>query len=97
MTASTLYDAVEPQILWKVLLQSILAELTSEGDSAEVSRLVLIHLIFLTSLLVHSFSHVLTQSLHSRRREPDDPSTIHTCRSCRHIACKHFVILSDRY
>ena len=36
MTASTLYDAVEPHALWKELLQAIVADITSISDHVEV-------------------------------------------------------------
>jgi hypothetical protein len=36
MTASTLYEAVEPHIVWKQLLAAILSELTGDGLGNEV-------------------------------------------------------------
>jgi hypothetical protein len=36
MTASILYEAVEPQIVWKQLLNAILNELTGDGTQNEV-------------------------------------------------------------
>ena len=36
MTASILYEAVEPQIVWKQLLNVILNELTGDGTQNEV-------------------------------------------------------------
>lgn len=39
MTASILYEAVEPQIVWKQLLNAILNELTGDGTQNEAVRL----------------------------------------------------------
>jgi hypothetical protein len=36
MTASTLYEAVEPHIVWKKLLAAILSELIGDGLRNEV-------------------------------------------------------------
>lgn len=36
MTASTLYEAAEPQILWKHLLERVFEEIMSDGDETEV-------------------------------------------------------------
>lgn len=36
MTASILYEAVEPQIVWKQLLNAILNELAGDGTQNEV-------------------------------------------------------------
>jgi len=36
MTANTLYEAVEPQIMWKQLLVPIFAEITGDGTQFEV-------------------------------------------------------------
>ncbi len=36
MTASTLYEAVEPHIVWKQLLTAILNELIGDGKQNEV-------------------------------------------------------------
>lgn len=36
MTASTLYEAVEPQILWRHLLTSIFDEIMGDGTQTEV-------------------------------------------------------------
>lgn len=36
MTASTLYEAVEPHIVWKQLLAAILSELNGDGSRNEV-------------------------------------------------------------
>ena len=38
MTASTLYEAVEPHIVWQQLLTAILNELTEDGSRNEVRR-----------------------------------------------------------
>ena len=35
MTASTLYEAVEPQVVWKQLLRSIISEITGERPQTE--------------------------------------------------------------
>ncbi|KAF5384809.1 hypothetical protein D9615_001099 [Tricholomella constricta] len=40
MTASTLYEAVEPQILWKQLLGAVFAEITGDGKEFEAIRMV---------------------------------------------------------
>ncbi|KAF8665364.1 hypothetical protein AX16_000383 [Volvariella volvacea WC 439] len=40
MTASTLYEAVEPQILWKHILAALFNETLSNGSSFEVMRMV---------------------------------------------------------
>lgn len=37
MTANTLYEAVEPQILWKQLLGPIFTEIVEHGNQFEVS------------------------------------------------------------
>ena len=39
MTASTLYEAVEPQVVWRQLLQSILSEITGEAPRIEAIRM----------------------------------------------------------
>ncbi|EPQ60111.1 hypothetical protein GLOTRDRAFT_101965 [Gloeophyllum trabeum ATCC 11539] len=39
MTASTLYEAIEPHALWKDLLSRILSEIRSEGRSCEAIRM----------------------------------------------------------
>lgn len=36
MTASTLYEALEPEILWKPLLTAILKEISGDGAQTEV-------------------------------------------------------------
>lgn len=36
MTASTLYEAVEPQILWKYLLSALFAEIEKDSAKDEV-------------------------------------------------------------
>ena len=36
MTASSLYEAVEPQIIWKHLLTAVVSELSSDGNLFEV-------------------------------------------------------------
>ncbi|KAF8079121.1 Dopey, N-terminal-domain-containing protein [Lyophyllum atratum] len=40
MTASTLYEAVEPQILWKRLLGAVFAEIAGDGQQFEAIRMV---------------------------------------------------------
>ncbi|KAG6817586.1 hypothetical protein H0H87_006963 [Tephrocybe sp. NHM501043] len=40
MTASTLYEAVEPQILWKQLLSPVFSEIVGNGQSIEAIRMV---------------------------------------------------------
>ncbi|KDQ31322.1 hypothetical protein PLEOSDRAFT_1102291 [Pleurotus ostreatus PC15] len=40
MTASTLYEAVEPQIIWKHLLTHVFGELTGDGAQTEAVRMV---------------------------------------------------------
>ena len=47
MTASTLYEAVEPQVVWKQLLKSIISEITGEA-----SRIEAIHM---TKFLLETF------------------------------------------
>lgn len=37
MTASTLYEALEPEILWKPLLTTIFKEISGDGAQTEVS------------------------------------------------------------
>ena len=39
MTASTLYEAVEPQVVWKQLLRSIISEITGETPRTEAIRM----------------------------------------------------------
>jgi hypothetical protein len=39
MTASTLYEAVEPHAIWKQLFISVRAELLAENSSGEVNTL----------------------------------------------------------
>lgn len=41
MTASTLYEAVEPHIIWKQFLNSIVSEIIGDGTQFEVRRLYL--------------------------------------------------------
>lgn len=41
MTASTLYEAVEPPIIWKHLLTRVFGELTGDGTQTEVKSLFL--------------------------------------------------------
>lgn len=36
MAASTLYEAVEPQLTWKYLLMAVFRELSGDGDAFEV-------------------------------------------------------------
>lgn len=36
MTASTLYEAVEPSVLWKQLLSAVFSEITGDGTRVEV-------------------------------------------------------------
>ena len=36
MTASTLYEAVEPQILWKHMLVAVFGEILGDGSKTEV-------------------------------------------------------------
>jgi len=38
MTATTLYEAVEPHIVWQQLLTAVLDELTGDGSRNEVRR-----------------------------------------------------------
>ncbi|KAG5652198.1 hypothetical protein H0H81_005933 [Sphagnurus paluster] len=40
MTASTLYEAVEPQILWKRLLRNVFAEIVGDGKQFEAIQMV---------------------------------------------------------
>lgn len=49
MTASILYEAVEPQIVWKQLLNAILNELVGDGTQNEV------RVILCLSIFNHSF------------------------------------------
>jgi hypothetical protein len=37
MTASTLYEAIEPQLLWKQLLTAIFAEIVASNKQFEAS------------------------------------------------------------
>jgi hypothetical protein len=37
MTASTLYEAIEPQMLWKQLLTAVFAEIVSDKKQFEAS------------------------------------------------------------
>ena len=39
MTASTLYEAVEPQVVWKQLLNSIVSEIAGETPRTEAIRM----------------------------------------------------------
>ncbi|KAK7063885.1 dopey-N domain-containing protein [Favolaschia claudopus] len=41
MTASTLYEAVEPHVLWKQLLGSVFKEITGDGSQIEALRMAL--------------------------------------------------------
>jgi hypothetical protein len=41
MTASTLYEAVEPQLLWKHLLTAVFAEIVGDGSKLEVCSVVM--------------------------------------------------------
>jgi len=47
MTASTLYEAVEPQVVWKQLLKSIISEITGETPRIEA--------IHMTKFLLETF------------------------------------------
>ncbi|KAF8167553.1 Dopey, N-terminal-domain-containing protein [Crassisporium funariophilum] len=49
MTASTLYEAVEPQLLWKHLLTSVFTEILGDGTQVEAIRIV--------HFILESFSH----------------------------------------
>ncbi len=42
MTASTLYEAVEPEILWRHVLATVFDEIMGDGSKTEV----LIHALF---------------------------------------------------
>lgn len=44
MTASTLYEAVEPQLLWKHLLSAVFSEIVGDGNSVEVWTMLRIYL-----------------------------------------------------
>ena len=74
MTANILYEAVEPQIVWKQLLNAILNELTGDGSQNEV-RITLFKAVPITHFLVDVGSPI--GSLHSEvntcsgRRDPD--------------------------
>jgi hypothetical protein len=67
MTASTLYEAVEPQIIWKHLLTTVVSELLSDGSLFEVCILPT-----MTSLphLMHNegnpFGSVYSEDIHTR-------------------------------
>jgi hypothetical protein len=39
MTASTLYEAVEPQVVWRQLLNSVISEITGETPRIEAIRM----------------------------------------------------------
>lgn len=39
MTASTLYEAVEPQVLWKQLLSAVVVDVTTDGSRCESIRM----------------------------------------------------------
>ncbi|KAJ7269339.1 Dopey, N-terminal-domain-containing protein [Mycena haematopus] len=41
MTAATLYEAVEPPVLWKQLLSAVFEEITGDGTQTEALRMVL--------------------------------------------------------
>lgn len=47
MTASTLYEAVEPQVVWKQLLSSVMSEITGETPRTEA--------IHMTKFLLETF------------------------------------------
>ena len=47
MTASTLYEAVEPQVVWKQLLKSIISEIMGETPHTEA--------IHMTKFLLETF------------------------------------------
>lgn len=49
MTASTLYEAVEPQLLWKHILNVVFKEVTSDGTKAEVNRTFYVKIEWLIS------------------------------------------------
>ena len=40
MTASTLYEAVEPHVLWKRLLSAVFDEITGDGTQTEVCEVI---------------------------------------------------------
>lgn len=62
MTASILYEAVEPHIVWKQLLNAILNELTGDGTQNEV-RITLVKTDLILIFLVDVGSPI--GSLHS--------------------------------
>ncbi|KAH9043683.1 Dopey, N-terminal-domain-containing protein [Lactarius pseudohatsudake] len=77
MTASTLYEAVEPHIVWKQLLNTILNELTGDGmqnEAVRLARFILktihvrdeeiqtVHLPIVFSALCEALQNQITQS-----------------------------------
>lgn len=77
MTASTLYEAVEPHIVWKQLLNAILNELTGDGmknEAVRLARFILktihvrdeesqaVHLPIVFSALCEALQNQITQS-----------------------------------
>lgn len=52
MTASTLYEAVEPNVIWKQLLATSVSEITGDGNGYEVCKdslcdTIYVHTVFL--------------------------------------------------
>ena len=81
MTASTLYEAVEPQVVWKQLLKSITSEImgeTSQTEAIHMTKFLLgsfhvqdeevqtIHLPIIFSAISESVRVSLSHFVHSR-------------------------------
>lgn len=51
MTASTLYEAVEPNVIWRQLLSAFVSEITGDGHGFEVRGVMLLTMMFVLTLV----------------------------------------------
>jgi hypothetical protein len=90
MAASTLYEAVEPHIVWKQLLAAIVADIIGDGSEVGVrdESFTLASIARLTKFAGHSLGDVhIKNLLISRRRDSNYPLTYcilsySRCRKC---------------
>jgi hypothetical protein len=78
MTASTLYEAVEPPVLWKQLLSALFEEITGDGSRTEVGTHMLSPWYSLQLRLVGNPNGPLHfENLCARRGHSDNTSANH--------------------
>lgn len=88
MTASTLYEAVEPHVIWKQLLTSIISEL-ADGEVCEVCETHRILEVFLNFSAGNPFVQVHIEDLFiARRRDSICTSSHRLLSDCRYYECK---------